>query len=120
MDIANVSALLTVAIAAMVAIVTWRQWHTDRARLKQDLFDRRYVNYEKIAAFPAILMMEGRVCEGADRQFLRETKLAYFAFGCNEAVKNVVDRLYSISVNLIAAEEEFKELEGTERTVYRK
>ena len=116
MDIATVAAVLTVVIAAMVTVITWRQWRTDQARLKHELFDRRYSIYEKIEVFPATIMTEGKVGEGADRLFLRETKLAYFAFGCDEAVKNVVNRLYSISVDLLAAEEVFKGLEGSERT----
>ena len=109
-------AVMTTAIAALVGFITLRQWLTDRARLKHELFDRRYGIYEKIAAFPADIMISGTVKPGADVQFLQDTKLAYFAFGCDEAVKGVVDRLYQLAIDLHAAEAELPGLSGESRS----
>ncbi|WP_142126307.1 hypothetical protein [Pseudoxanthomonas sp. 3HH-4] len=116
MDISTATAVITAAIAALVAFITLRQWLTDRARLKHELFDRRYVIYETISAFPANILIAGTVAPGADIEFLRETKLAYFAFGCDKAVKDVVDRLYKLAVNLHALQADFPGLTGSART----
>jgi hypothetical protein len=109
-------AVITTTIAALVGFITLRQWLTDRARLKHELFDRRYAIYEKIAAFPAEIMLSGTVEPGADLKFLQDTKLAYFAFGCDEAVKGVVDKLYRLAVDLHAVEAEFPGLTGKDRS----
>lgn len=109
-------AVITTAIAALVGFITLRQWLTDRARLKHELFDRRYAIYEKIAAFPAEIMLSGTVKLGADLQFLQDTKLAYFAFGCDEAVKSIVGKLYRLAIDLHAAEAEFPGLTGKDRS----
>jgi predicted nucleotidyltransferase len=116
MDIPTATAVITAAIAALVGFITLRQWLTDRARLKHELFDRRYQIYETIAAFPADILVAGSVQPGADIQFLRDTKLAYFAFGCDDAVKRVVDQLYKLAVDLHATQAEFPGLTGTDRT----
>lgn len=116
MDIPTTTAIITTGIAALVGFITLRQWLTDRARLKHELFDRRYAIYETIAAFPADILVAGRVQPGADIQFLRDTKLAYFAFGCDDAVKGVVDKLYKLVVDLHATQAEFPGLTGTIRT----
>lgn len=109
-------AVITTAIAALVGFITLRQWLTDRARLKHELFDRRYAIYEKIAAFPAEIMLSGAVKPRADLQFLQDTKLAYFAFGCDEAVKGIVDNLYRVAIDLHAAQAEFPGLTGEDRS----
>ena len=116
MDTQSATAVTTTAIAALVALITLRQWLTDRARLKHELFDRRYAIYEKIAAFPADILLAGRVQPGADIQFLRDTKLAYFAFGCDAAVKGVVDRIYKLAVDLHATQASLPGLTGAART----
>ena len=116
MDTATATAVIATGIAALVGFITLRQWLTDRARLKHELFDRRYAIYETIAAFPADIMVAGRVQPGADIQFLRDTKLAYFAFGCDDAVKSIVDQLYKLAVDLHAAQAEFPGLSGGART----
>ena len=109
-------AAITTAIAALVGLITLGQWLTNRARLKHELFDRRYAIYEKIAAFPAEIMLSGTVKPGSDLRFLQDTKLAYFAFGCDEAVKAVVDKLYRLAVDLHAVEAELAGLTGDARS----
>ena len=54
---------MSVQIASMVtkAIIAWFQRKTNRARLQNELFDRRYAMYEKIVAF----LEEVVVAEGA-------------------------------------------------------
>jgi len=110
------TAVITAIVAVLVAIVTWRQWLTDRARLKHELFLRRYAIYEKIAAFPAEIGRSGRVEAGADIQFLKDTKQAYFVFGCDREVKNLVSSIYSHAVDLHALEAERPGLTGEARS----
>ena len=47
MSITAATAITTAAIAVLVAIITWRQWVTNRDRLRNELFDRRYVLFEQ-------------------------------------------------------------------------
>ena len=79
--------IITTMIAAMAAVITWRQWITNRARLRHELFDRRYTIYEQIGAFVATVLKMGSVEPEETFRFLRLTKQAYFAFGCDAEVQ---------------------------------
>ncbi len=100
MDIGITMTIATTTITALVAIMTWRQWVTNRARLQHELFDRRYKIYEKIAEFIAEMLRTGRVQPGRELQFLRETKHAYFAFGGDRKLKELVSAIYNHAVEL--------------------
>jgi len=102
--------VITAIIAALVALITWRQWITNRARLRHELFDRRYTIYEQIASFVAGILQMGAVEAGAEREFLRQTKRAYFAFGCDEAVKQLVEEIYNQAILLQALQAKQKVL----------
>ena len=115
MDIQTGTALTTGAVAVLVAVITWRQWVTNRARLKHELFDRRFTIYEKITSFLGE-MLQGPLPIGRDAQFLRETKQAFFVFNCDPKVKSLISEVYSHAVDLHAAEAELDGLTGAERT----
>jgi hypothetical protein len=101
MDVATMVAVGTpAAIAVLVAIITWGQWRTNRARLRHELFDRRYKIYAEIAAFLVGVLQSGRVEPGGDSEFLRQTKQAYFAFGGDVAIRDLVDEIYQHAVQL--------------------
>ena len=106
MNIATVASIattiITTIIAAMVAVITWRQWITNRARLRHELFDRRYAIYEQIDSFVAGVLQMGAVEAGGEREFLRQTKRAYFAFGCDDAIKRLVEDIYKQAILLQA------------------
>ena len=116
MDVPTATAITTAAVAILVAIITWRQWITNRARLKHELFERRYLVYEKIAGFLSEVLQAGRVPTGRDYEFLRETKRAYFVFDCDTDVKNLVTEIYRHAVHLHALDAELAALGGNERT----
>jgi hypothetical protein len=116
MDIPTATAVTTAAVAILVAILTWRQWFTNRARLKHELFDRRYEVYEKVTAFLAEVLQAGRVPTGREYEFLRETKRAYFVFDCDADVKTLVTDIYQHAVHLHALDAELEALGGNERT----
>src|SRR5437588_5180317 len=87
--------VITTIIAALVAVITWQQWITNRARLRHELFDRRYKIFEQIAGFVAGVIRDGVVQPGTERDFLRQTKRAYFAFGCDETIKQLVADIHN-------------------------
>lgn len=117
MDIANATAVATSAVAILVALITWREWSTNRARLRHELFDRRYKVFEKIGAFLSRVLQEGRVPEGEPEQFLRETKTAYFVFGSDPTVKAFIEEIFRHAAQLHALEATLETLRDEERTV---
>lgn len=106
--------VITTIIAALVAVITWRQWITNRARLRHELFDRRYTIFEQIASFVAGVIRDGAVKPGTEREFLRQTKRAYFAFGCDETIKQLVSDIYKQAILLQLLQEKQKVLAGDE------
>lgn len=106
MFVDTVNALATTLIAALVALITWKQWATDRARLRHELFERRYEIYERIAAFLSDVAIEGRVSPNRDFQFLRETKRAYFVYGGDQKIADLISAIYKQAVQLQALHDE--------------
>lgn len=100
MCIQTISIVVTTVVAILVAIITCGQWITNRARLRHELFDRRYTMYETIASFLASIAIDGMLRQSADREFLRNTKKAYFVFGCDPDIKNLVSEIYRLAVDL--------------------
>ncbi len=96
----KVNDLGTPAIALLVAAITIGQWVTNRARLRHELFDRRYDVYEKVAGFVSGVLRSGTVTLGADDEFNRQTKQAFFVFGCDARGKSLLDEIYQHAVHL--------------------
>ncbi len=106
------TAVITTIIAALIALITWRQWITNRARLRHELFDRRYTIFEQLAGFVAGVVRDGAVDSGAVREFLHQTKRAYFAFGCDETIKQLVADIYRQAILLQVLQAKQKVLAG--------
>ncbi|PPK49807.1 hypothetical protein [Marinobacter persicus] len=104
-----------VIISFLIAFIAWREWSTNRQRLKFELFDRRYEVYLVIAEALANVGVEGRVRPGAEFDFLRKTNKAYFLFGCASWVKFLIDDIYKKMVNLQRIEAELESAEGEQR-----
>lgn len=115
MDITTATAVVTAAVALLVALITWGQWVTNRARLQHELFDRRYAVYEQIAAFIAEILISGRVPAGEPDNFSRRTKTVYFVFACDSDVKALVTEIYRKAVELHALDATLETLHGDER-----
>lgn len=111
----TVNAIASSAIALAVAIITLRQWLTDRARLRHELFDLRYEIYERMANFLAETLMAGRVAPGAEIDLLRQTKRAYFVFSGDTQVTALISETYREAVELHALCAEEKSLGGQEK-----
>ena len=116
MNIASAAALTTALVAIVVAIITLGQWVTNRARLRHELFDRRYAVYEKITEFIADILVSGKVPAGEPDGFSRRTKTAYFVFACDKDVKVLVKQIREKAVELHALEATLESLKGDERT----
>ncbi len=116
MNIASAAALTTALVAIVVAIITLGQWVTNRARLRHELFDRRYAVYEQITGFIADILVSGKVPTGEPEGFSRRTKTAYFVFACDKDVKVLVKQIYEKTVELHALEATLESLKGDERT----
>jgi hypothetical protein len=108
----KVSDLATPAIALLVAVITIGQWVTNRARLRHELFDRRYDVYEKVAGFISEVLRSGTVVLGADDEFNRRTKRAYFVFGCDPKVKSLLDDIYQHARHLHTLQAKENNLSG--------
>ena len=102
MEAETANALATTAIAFLVAVITWRQWITDRLRLRHELFDRRYAIYEKLTGFLADTLVTGRIASGAEMDLLRQTKQAHFVFGGDPEVRDLISTMYRGAVELHA------------------
>lgn len=106
MDAQIATAIASVSVAIAVALITRRQWLTNRATLKHQLFDRRYAIYERITAFLADVLQTGQIGGGRDQQFRRETKQAYFVFSCDPEIRSLLFEIYRHAVDLHALEAE--------------
>jgi hypothetical protein len=115
MDVLTATAFVTASVAVLVFLITWGQWVTNRARLRHELFDRRYAMYEQIAAFISEILTSGRVPQGEPESFSRRTKTAYFVFACDNEVKSLIGEIYNKAVELHTLEATFECLGGEER-----
>lgn len=71
---------LGIATALAVAYVAFRQWLTDRQRLRHELFERLYAVYEATANFLGSIVRSGRVGDDDLYELLRNTRTSYFVF----------------------------------------
>jgi hypothetical protein len=87
---------------------------TNRARLRHELFDRRYAVYEDISRFIAEILISGKVPQGEPEGFLRRTNKAYFVFECDNDVKALTTEIYQHAVKLHALDAMLDNLSGDE------
>lgn len=107
-------ALLTPLIAVIAVYVAWQQMQTNRRKLKLDLFEKRYVVYEKVGEFIGSILTSGRVAPGSDKQFLVDTKASGLLFGPD--ISQFVSEVYKKAVHLHALEAELEGTHGEART----
>jgi len=107
------SALITPVIAFFGIYIAYQQRSINRNRLKNELFEKRYSNFETIGAFIADILVNGRVEKGADVKFLRDTKASYLLFDKN--IKDFVSEIYKKAVDLHCLCQELDSVSGEER-----
>jgi len=96
------SALLTPTIAILGIYIAYQQWRTNRNRLKLELFNKRYEIFTNIKKFIANILSSGLVAQGADIQFLKDTKSVAFLFDDN--IANLTNEMYKMANKLHALE----------------
>jgi len=100
--IALAGVIASSVIALLVFCILFVQWRTNKARLKHELFDRRFSIFEKIGGFLSEVLRFGEISNKRIDKFLQETKCAYFAFGCDENIKTLVNNIYEKACKLHA------------------
>ncbi|TAN38604.1 MAG: hypothetical protein EPN25_13390 [Nitrospirae bacterium] len=96
------SAMLTPTIAILGIYIAYQQWRTNKKRLQLDLFEKRYAIFINIKKFIANILTSGIVEQGAEIQFLRDTKSVLFLF--DENIANLTSEMYQKANKLNALE----------------
>ena len=111
-------ALATPSIAFMALVFAALQWHTNRNRLRHELFDRRYKQYEAVKDFLGNIGSLGKMTSEAEVDFLQATKGIRFTF--SKQIAEYVDKnVWELAVNLNLYNEELKDPEKFEQGVAR-
>ena len=83
--------LATVLVGCLVAFIAWQQWQVAHAKLRLDLFDRRYKIYDATRKFVAGIVSEATFSDAQLFTFYAGTSDAEFLFG-----SDIVDYLTEI------------------------
>ena len=92
------SALLMPAIAFWGTLIAGLQWEINERRLKYELFPRRIELFDIISHYIADILRHGKVGQGKEAQFLRNTRNAFFIF--DKDIEEYVDKIYKKSIEL--------------------
>jgi len=94
-----VAALATPSIAFMALVFAALQWHTNRNRLRHELFDRRYKQYETVKDFLGNIGSLGKMTPEAEVAFLQATKGMRFTYS-KQIAEYVDKKVWGLAVNL--------------------
>lgn len=113
-----IASLATPSIALMALIFAALQWHTNRNRLRHELFDRRYQQYEAIKDFLGNISSLGKMTPDAEVQFLTATKGMRFTFS-RQISRYVEEHVWSLAVDLNVLNDEMADRQRIEEGVAR-
>lgn len=110
------SALLTPTIAIAGVAIGLLQWRTNRNRLKHELFDRRYEQFEAVRDFLGSIMGSGRVLDDKQADFLFKTRGIRFIY--DKKLADYIDKnIWGPAVDLACLHSELEGVPvGEERT----
>ena len=100
------SALLTPTIAIVAVVIGFLQWHLHRAKLRYELFDKRYAVFDEIKTFLKLNIQNPCLSDTQCLEFLHETKGAGFLF--SEDTEQLANELYKKAIDLQTFEAEAK------------
>jgi len=83
--------LLTALIAVVAVYIAWQQWQTNDLRLRHELFERRYKQYEATRACLGTVMAQVKVTREAEIRWLEAIQGARFIL--DEEVADYFDTL---------------------------
>ena len=101
------SALLTPTIALVAVGVGLMQWQLNRARLKHELFDRRYDQYKAAIDFLHSISREGRPTSQAQIEYQFGTSGVGFLFS-NEIEVYLHERVWCVAIDLECAQSQYE------------
>lgn len=106
-DILDIVAVISVPIiASLVLLFTGMQWFTNQKRLKHELFDRRYAQFEAVKTFLGSLL-SGRMDDDVANAFILATKGIRFTYS-KEISEYVDKKVWGMGVDLNVFNEEGK------------
>jgi hypothetical protein len=107
-DIIDIVADISVPIIAfLVFLITGLQWYTNRKRLKHELFDRRYAQFDAVKTFLGSLL-SGRMDDDVRDAFILATKGIRFTYS-KEIFEYVDKEVWSLGVDLNVFNEKMKD-----------
>lgn len=110
------SALLVPTIAIVGAFIAWQQWRINRARLKNELFDRRYEQFCVVRDFIGSIMTSGQSTLEEQRKYLVGTRGMRFLFD-KKIAEYVDEHIWVPAIDLECLESELQGLPvGDERS----
>jgi len=95
--------VITVTLAAIVAITAVGQYRNSRNQIRLALFEKRYSVYEKIGFFTSQVLQEGDAEHENTITFLQDTKAIPFLFANDPEVIAYCDEVYQIAIKLRSA-----------------
>lgn len=106
------SALLTPTIAILGSFIAWQQWRINRLRLKHELFDRRYQQFEATRDFLGTIMTRGHVHREEELKWIQATRGSRFLF--DRRMATYFEEVFKKSTDLQALTAVFEGLGGDE------
>lgn len=76
-----ISGLVTTAIAVIVAIIAWQNWETNRAVLREKLFDRRFQVFRETQEFLSEIMRDAKFTSESFWKYTDTCQRARFLLG---------------------------------------
>lgn len=89
--------LATTAIAAIVAIITTKQYLVSRDQMRHELFERRFEIYKQVQIFLSKILEKGRVDDESIPEFYDAMQKARFLFGeeISEYLKEIKEHAFA-------------------------
>jgi hypothetical protein len=110
------SALLVPTIAIFGSLIAFLQWRINRARLKNELFDRRYQQFTVIKEFLGSIMSSGKVNRDEEHKYLVGTRGIRFIFD-KKIADYIEQKIWHLAVELETLDAELEGVPvGDERT----
>lgn len=106
-------ALTPLVIGLLVFLIAWCQWRTAHAKLKLDLFDRRFTVYMGTRNLIRVVLSAASVDDKAVAAFIRDTKGCEFLFP--PEIVEFIDQVLDHAQSLQGVEIGIKKTEATHR-----
>lgn len=110
------SALLVPTIAIFGSLIAFMQWRINRARLKHELFDRRYQQFTEIKEFLGSIIISGKPEQKEQHKYLIGTRGIRFTY--NKKIADYIEKnIWYKAIEIDALDSELEGVPvGEERT----